>query len=880
VKGGKVILILSDRNIAEGSMPVHAALASGAVHHRLIAEGVRCNANIVVQTATARDPHHFAVLLGYGATAVYPYLAYETINDMVRIGEISEKDTAKLGEKYRAGINKGLYKVMSKMGISSVASYRGAQLFEIVGLQDTVVELCFRDTTSRVQGADFGDLEKDIKQLVEAAWNTRKPMDQGGLLKFVHGGEQHAYNPDVIKTIHQAVNSGDWNDYQAFAALVNNRPPMVLRDLLKLREDVEPISIDEVESDTELFKRFDTAAMSLGALSPEAHEALAVAMNRLGGRSNSGEGGEDPKRYADKSRFSKIKQIASGRFGVTPGYLVNAEVLQIKVAQGAKPGEGGQLPGHKVNDMIATLRYTRPGVPLISPPPHHDIYSIEDLAQLIFDLKQINPEALVSVKLVAEPGVGTIAAGVAKAYADLITISGYDGGTAASPIASVKYAGSPWELGLSETHQVLRMNDLRGKVRVQADGGLKTGLDVIKAAILGAESFGFGTMPMVVLGCKYLRICHLNNCATGVATQHEVLREKHYKGKPELVETYFRFVAREVREWMAKLGVRKLVDLIGRTDLLEILPGETEKQQKLDLKPIIDGSIAPADAPQCCIEPRNTPFDEAKLAEQMVADTLSAIEKKAGGEFHYELKNINRSIGARVSGEIAKRWDTLGMSDKPITLRLTGTAGQSFGVWNAGGLHMYLEGDANDYVGKGMAGGKLVIRPPADSRYTTNENAIMGNTCLYGATGGKLFAAGMAGERFGVRNSGAHAVIEGAGDHCGEYMTGGVITVLGATGVNFGAGMTGGFAFVLDEENKFADRCNGDVDYHRINTEVTEAHRNFLRETLEEYVAETGSAYGENILNNFEDFIGKFWLIKPKASELETLLEVMLERAA
>jgi glutamate synthase (NADPH/NADH) large chain len=880
VKGGKVILILSDRAIARDKMPVHAALATGAVHHRLIVEGERCNANIVVQTATARDPHHFAVLLGYGATAVYPYLAYEAINDLVRSGEITGQDIDKLGEKYRGGINKGLYKVMSKMGISSVASYRGSQLFEIVGLADEVVDLCFRATTSRVQGADFADLQEDVQQLVKLAWNPRKALDQGGLLKFVHGGEQHAYNPDVVKAIHQAVQSGEWEDYQAFAALVNNRPPMVLRDLLKLREDVEPVSIDEVEPDSELFKRFDTAAMSLGALSPEAHQDMAIAMNRLGGRSNSGEGGEDPKRYVDRTRFSKIKQIASGRFGVTPGYLVNAEVLQIKVAQGAKPGEGGQLPGHKVNAEIARLRYTRPGVPLISPPPHHDIYSIEDLAQLIFDLKQINPDALVSVKLVSEPGVGTIAAGVAKAYADLITISGYDGGTAASPIASVKYAGSPWELGLSEAHQVLRMNDLRGKVRVQADGGLKTGLDVIKAAILGAESFGFGTMPMVVLGCKYLRICHLNNCATGVATQHEVLRAKHYKGNAELVETYFRFIAREVREWLAKLGVRRLEELIGRTDLLEILPGETARQQKLDLRPIIDGSLAPADAPQCCIEPSNVPFDEAKLAEQMVADTISAIEKKAGGEFHYELKNINRSIGARVSGEIARRWDTLGMEDAPITLRLTGTAGQSFGVWNAGGLHMVLEGDANDYVGKGMAGGKLVIRPPADSRYATNENAIMGNTCLYGATGGKLFAAGMAGERFGVRNSGAHAVIEGAGDHCGEYMTGGVITVLGETGVNFGAGMTGGFAFVLDEANRFADRCNEDVDIHRVTTESTEAHRNFLRDMLAEYVAETGSVHGKTILDNFEDYLGKFWLVKPKAAELETLLEVMLERAA
>ena len=880
VRGGKTILILSDRNIAKDTLPVHAALATGAVHHRLIQEGERCNANIVVQTATTRDPHHFAVLLGYGATAIYPYLAYEAINNMVQRGEITEQDTSKLGENYRKGINKGLYKVMSKMGISSVSSYRGAQLFEIVGLHDEVVDLCFRDTTSRVQGADFADLESDVRELVKLAWNPRKPIDQGGLLKFVSGGERHAYNPDVIKSIHKAVQSGDYNDYMEFACLVNEREALSLRDLLRVRDDIEPITIDEVEPEEELFKRFDTAAMSLGALSPEAHEALAIAMNTLGGRSNSGEGGEDPKRYIDRTRYSKIKQVASGRFGVTPGYLANAEVLQIKIAQGAKPGEGGQLPGHKVNDMIARLRYTRPGVPLISPPPHHDIYSIEDLAQLIFDLKQVNPDALVSVKLVAEPGVGTIAAGVAKAYADLITISGYDGGTAASPITSVKYAGSPWELGLSETHQVLRMNALRGKVRVQTDGGLKTGLDVVKAAILGAESFGFGTMPMVVLGCKYLRICHLNNCATGVATQNDVLRAKHYKGKPELVMAYFRFVAREVREWMAKLGVRKLEELIGRTDLLEILPGETPKQKKLDLSPILSQEGLAGDEPQYCIVNRNEPFDKGELAEQMVTETRDAIANRSGGEFSYTLKNINRSIGARVSGEIARRYDNLGMEDAPITVHLTGTAGQSFGVWNAGGLHMYLEGDANDYVGKGMAGGKLVIRPPADSRFASHENTIIGNTCLYGATGGKLFASGMAGERFGVRNSGAHAVIEAVGDHCCEYMTGGVITVLGPTGINFGAGMTGGFAFVLDEENKFADRCNVDVDFYRVNTEATEAHRNHLKGMIEEFVTETGSAYGQNILNNFEDYVGKFWLVKPKAAELETLLEVMLERAA
>jgi glutamate synthase (NADPH/NADH) large chain len=879
VRDGKTILVLSDREIGSQTRPVHAALATGAIHHHLIREGERCNANIVVETATARDPHHFAVLLGYGATAICPYLAYQVLNDMIRCGELTGIEPATAGERYRKGIDKGLLKVMSKMGISAVASYRGAQLFEIVGLHEEVVDLCFTDTTSRLSGANFADLQSDGDRAAMVAWNSRRPIDQGGLLKYVHGGEAHAYNPDVVKAIHAAVQSNRWEDYLEFTRLVNGRDPLVLRDLLQLRDDVTPVPIDEVEPEEALFSRFDTAAMSLGALSPEAHEALAVAMNRLGGRSNSGEGGEDPQRYVDRQRYSKIKQVASGRFGVTPGYLVNAEVLQIKVAQGAKPGEGGQLPGHKVNDTIARLRYTRPGVPLISPPPHHDIYSIEDLAQLIFDLKQINPQALVSVKLVSEPGVGTIAAGVAKAYADLITISGYDGGTAASPLTSVKYAGSPWELGLAETHQVLRMNNLRGKVRVQTDGGLKSGLDVVKAAILGAESFGFGTMPMVVLGCKYLRICHLNNCATGVATQHDELRARHYHGSPELVINYFRFVAREVRELMASLGVRRLTDLIGRTDLLQVLPGTTERQRRLNLRPLLEFNLD-QEGPNCCIEPRNNPFDEGALAEQMVADCLTTIESASGGEFSYTLKNVNRSIGARLSGEIARRYDNLGMADKPLILRLTGTAGQSFGVWNVGGLHLYLEGDANDYVGKGMAGGRIVIRPPATASYNSWENAIVGNTCLYGATGGQLYASGVAGERFGVRNSGAHAVVEGVGDHCCEYMTGGVVAVLGDTGVNFGAGMTGGFGFVYDRSGRFSERFSGDVDIHRINTEATEEHRDFLRGMIRDFVHATGSSRGQQLLDDFDGEIGHFWLIKPKAAELRTLLETMLERAA
>jgi glutamate synthase (NADPH/NADH) large chain len=878
-RGGKVLLVLSDRHIARDKLPVHALLAVGAVHHRLTDEGLRCDVNLVVETATARDPHHFAVLLGYGATLIYPYLAFESLQGMVHSGEIPEQDTTKLAESYRKAINKGLFKIISKMGISTINSYRGAQLFEIVGLHDEVVELCFKGTTSRIQGSRFTDLQSDQQQLARDAWRPRKTIHQGGLLKYIHGGEYHAYNPDVVTTLQEAVRSGEYSDYIKFAKLVNERPVATLRDLLRLRTDNTSIPLENVEPMETILPRFDSAGMSLGALSPEAHESLAIAMNQLGGRSNSGEGGEDPTRYGTL-RMSKIKQVASGRFGVTPHYLVNAEVLQIKIAQGAKPGEGGQLPGHKVDSLIARLRYSRPGVALISPPPHHDIYSIEDLAQLIFDLKQVNPQALVSVKLVAEPGVGTIAAGVAKAYADLITISGYDGGTGASPLTSVKYAGSPWELGLSEAHQILRFNNLRDKVRLQTDGGLKTGLDVVKAAILGAESFGFGTGPMIAMGCKYLRICHLNNCATGVATQNKILRMQHFKGDADKVMNYFRFVAQEVREIMASLGISRFADLIGRTDLLEILPGNTPKQTQLDLAPLLSDNGLATDRPQYCIAPHNQPFDRGELAERMVADALPAIMRQQGGTFSYQVQNVNRSIGARLSGEIARRHGNDGMADHPIVLRLQGTAGQSFGVWNAGGLHMYLEGDANDYVGKGMAGGKLVIYPPPNSQYDSHEAPIIGNTCLYGATGGKLLAAGGAGERFAVRNSGAYAIVEGVGDHGCEYMTGGVVVVLGETGLNFGAGMTGGFAFVLDEGNVFMDRYNRElIDIHRIVTENMEPQRNYLRATIEEFVAETGSTRGQTILADYRYYASKFWLVKPKATELESLLDTLRQAA-
>ncbi|RTE67249.1 glutamate synthase large subunit [Amphritea opalescens] len=877
VRSGKVIIILSDFAIAEGRLPVHAAMATGAVHHRLINAGLRADANILVETGTVRDPHHFAVLFGFGATAVYPYLAYRVLTDLCATGEM-QMNWLDSHENYRKGIKKGLMKILSKMGISTVASYRGAQLFEAVGVSSDVVDLCFSGVASRIEGADFSDFQKDQQALANEAWVARKKIQQGGLLKYVHGGEYHAYNPDVVRSIHTAVRSGDSADYQTYADLVNKRGVATLRDLLGLRKDVKSIPLSEVEPVENLFKRFDSAAMSLGALSPEAHECLAMAMNELGGRSNSGEGGEDPARHGTNRR-SKIKQVASGRFGVTPEYLINADVMQIKVAQGAKPGEGGQLPGGKVNELIARLRYSVPGVTLISPPPHHDIYSIEDLAQLIFDLKQVNPEGLVSVKLVSRPGVGTIACGVAKAYADLITISGYDGGTAASPLTSVHYAGSPWELGLADAHQSLRGNHLRGKIRLQTDGGLKTGLDVVKAAILGAESFGFGTMPMVAVGCKYLRICHLNNCATGVATQNEELRDKHYRGTVEMVKNYFRFVAEETRQWMASVGVRSLEELVGRVDLLELLEGTTVKHGKLDLSPLISDAGIPAEYPQTCQVEHNDPYDTGALNSKMLALVEQAISDKSGGEYDLLITNCDRSVGARTSGAIARVHGNLGMSDAPIRFNFTGHAGQSFGVWNAGGQELYLKGDANDYVGKGMAGGKIVISQPDEVTFASNETAIIGNTCLYGATGGKLYAAGSAGERFAVRNSGCHAVIEGAGDHCCEYMTGGLITVLGQTGYNFGAGMTGGFAYVLDMDNTFVDKYNHElVDIHRVAPQHMEEYKNHLRSVIIGFAQETGSQWGLQMIENFDDYIGRFWLVKPKAASLGELLTDMRSR--
>ncbi|MFP1763294.1 glutamate synthase large subunit [Lonsdalea quercina] len=870
VRDGTVLLVLTDRAIAKDRLPVPAPMAVGAIHSRLVEQSLRCDANIIVETASARDPHHFAVLLGFGATAIYPYLAYETLARMVDNRTIDKAHRAVM-LNYRNGINKGLYKIMSKMGISSVASYRCSRLFEAVGLHEDITHSCFPGVVSRIGGANFSDFEQDLRNLAKRAWLKRQSLEHGGLLKFVYNGEYHAYNPDVVTTLQTAVQSGEYSDYQHYAKRVNERPAATLRDLLavKPQEKSTAIALDQVEPASELFKRFDTAAMSIGALSPEAHESLAEAMNTLGGYSNSGEGGEDPARYRT-NKVSRIKQVASGRFGVTPAYLVNADVIQIKVAQGAKPGEGGQLPGDKVTPYIARLRYSVPGVTLISPPPHHDIYSIEDLAQLIFDLKQINPTAMISVKLVSEPGVGTIATGVAKAYADLITIAGYDGGTGASPLTSVKYAGCPWELGLVETQQALVANGLRHKIRLQVDGGLKTGLDIIKAAILGAESFGFGTGPMVALGCKYLRICHLNNCATGVATQDDKLRRDHYHGLPERVINYFHFIARETRELMAELGVSQLVDLIGRTDLLTELDGFTAKQNKLDLAPLLKTATPHPGKALYCTE-NNPPFDKGVLNKALHEQSKPYVEAKQSKTLYFDIRNTDRSVGATLSGAIAEQYGDQGLASDPIKAYFTGTAGQSFGVWNAGGVELTLTGDANDYVGKGMAGGMIAVRPPVGSAFRSHEASIIGNTCLYGATGGKLFAAGRAGERFAVRNSGAITVVEGIGDNGCEYMTGGIVCILGRTGVNFGAGMTGGFAYVLDEDGEFRKRVNPEL-VEVLNVDSLAIHEEHLRGMITEHVQHTGSSRGEDILANWPVWAAKFALVKPKSSDVQALL--------
>ncbi len=872
---GKVILVVSDRNLEEGLLPIPMPMAIGALHHALINAGIRCDVNLVAETAYAREPHHYAVLIGVGATAIYPYFAYAVLEDGVREGLINAV-SSKVYRNYRQGIDKGLLKILSKMGISTISSYRGAQLFELLGVADEVVAKCFTGIACRIKGVGFDFFDKELRDLSANAWNPMAPLHPGGMIKYVHNSEAHSFNADVVETLRKSVKENSQDEYDKYAALVNSRYPMYLRDLLEFKKSRTPLDISEVEPASKILCRFDTAAMSLGALSPEAHETLARAMYDLGGRSNSGEGGEDAARFNTPGN-SKIKQIASGRFGVTPHYLVNAEVLQIKVAQGAKPGEGGQLPGGKVNELIARLRFSSPGVTLISPPPHHDIYSIEDLAQLIYDLKEVNPKALVSVKLVSLPGVGVVASGVAKCKADLITISGYDGGTAASPLSSIRYAGSPWELGLSETHQALQLNGFRDKVRLQTDGGIKTGKDIIKAAILGAESFGFGTTPMIAMGCKFLRLCHLNNCPTGVATQHKPLRDEHFVGTVEMVKNFFNFVAEEVRQNLAVMGYKSLEDIIGKVELMQRKDSDFVKHSSLDLSRITH--CAGKELPRFCTTKYNPVFRVGDLAERMRNDMLPNIDKKKSGEFSYKICNQDRTIGGNLSGIIASKYALEGLGESKLQINFDGTAGQSFGAWNINGLNMKLTGSANDYVGKGMAGGKVVITMPDND--SAKPLTLAGNTCLYGATGGSMYVAGRVGERFAVRNSGCLAIVEGSGDHCCEYMTGGVVVVLGKTGINFGAGMTGGFAYVWDPDREFADKYNEElIEIDKIVSEEMEIYRNYLRKLLKDFVAETSSKRIGNMLDDFDDYIPRFWLVKPKASGADSLLENIQNRAA
>ena len=876
VRKGEIIIHLNEKLPDSNKLSINALLAVGCIHQELVRLGLRSDANLIVSSATARDTHQIACLISFGATAVFPWLAFQTILDLTHRKELKGSPTANCA-KYRKGINKGLLKIISKIGISTISSYRGSQLHEIVGLSSDIVDLSFTNTVSRVGGKTFKDLDAEMRSLNKYANSNVSEIGLGGLLKFVHGGEYHAYNPEVVKKLQEAVSTGSNKTYKDYADLVNHRDPAMLRDLMELKFPIKPNKVALCHT-KELLKKFDSAGMSLGALSPDAHETLAEAMNSMGARSNSGEGGEAKERYGT-SKMSKIKQVASGRFGVTPEYLVNAEVLQIKIAQGAKPGEGGQLPGSKVNPLIAKLRYSTPGITLISPPPHHDIYSIEDLAQLIFDLKQVNSKALVSVKLVSEPGVGTIAAGVAKAYADLITISGHDGGTGASPLSSIRYAGSPWELGLSEAHQALRASNLRHKVRLQADGGLKTGLDVVKAAVLGAESFGFGTGPMIAMGCKYLRICHLNNCATGVATQRRDIIDHHYIGEKGRVINYFTFIANEVQEILARLGVPNLESIIGQTQYLKDITQDNPSTENIDLSPILY-SDQKSTSPHYCNTVSNDPWDKGNLNLKILQDLKSTIPKGHSTDFYYDISNRDRSVGAQASGLIASLYGEKGLKQKQ-TLNFRGSAGQSFGVWNAAGLNLKLDGDANDYVGKGMNGGKIVISSSAEYASQDSPTVLVGNTALYGATGGALYVGGCVGERFAVRNSGASAVIEGAGDHCCEYMTGGHVTVLGNVGSNFGAGMTGGFAYVLDTNRRFFDQCNRSlINLDRIVSEEMESHRKFLKQILARHIKETKSERAKLILDEFDRYEPSFWLVSPAALNIQDLLKATTANAA
>jgi glutamate synthase (NADPH/NADH) large chain len=871
IKEGCNIIIISDREIGENQYPIPSLLATSGLHHYLIKSNKRNGADIIVETGDAREVMDFALLIGYGALAVNPYLALESIDYMVE-NELymTSQNADKKKAKYLKAIGKGLVKIMSKMGISTVQSYRGAQIFEAVGLKKELIDKYFTGTTSRIEGIGIEGVERSVKQTVDKARDEYNPNPQvlpnTGDYKWRKDGERRLFSPEAVAALQHSTRTNDYEEYKKFAGIINDQGEKLatIRGLFKFKGS-ESIPLEEVESIESIMKRFVTGAMSFGSISREAHEAMAIAMNTIGGKSNSGEGGEDPERFAD-NRKSAIKQVASGRFGVTTHYLVNADELQIKMAQGAKPGEGGHLPGHKVTEEIAATRHTSPGIDLISPPPHHDIYSIEDLAQLIFDLKNVNPESRVSVKLVSEVGVGTVAAGVAKAHSDMILISGYDGGTGASPISSIKHAGLPWELGLSEAHQVLILNDLRGRVRIQADGQMKTGRDIVIAALLGAEEFGFATAPLVVLGCIMMRACHTNMCPVGVATQSPELRKK-FMGRSEYLINFFKFIAQDVREIMAELGFRTMDEMVGRTDLLEMNKAISHwKASGIDIskilyRPNVDESIATK-----CIQEQDHGIDDI-LDRKLMELAKPALEKGEKVEFDMDIFNLNRSTGTMLSGKIAKLYGGTGLPEDTIKFNFKGYAGQSFGAFGMSGLTLNLVGQANDYIGKGLFGGKIIVKTPKVEGFKAEENIIGGNTILYGAIKGQVYINGMVGERFCVRNSGAEAVVEGVGDHGCEYMTGGRVVVIGATGKNFAAGMSGGIAYVYDQNGDFEEKVNQLMVLTEKIEDKTEAGK--LKSMIENHVKYTNSSRGKEILDSWEENLGKFVrVIAPKYKEL------------
>ena len=864
VNDGNTLLVLSDKDVSAENAPIPMLLAVGTVHHHLIRQGKRMQVSLILEAGDPREEHHYAVLLGYGADAICPYLAFSTIIQLAENDEFEEINTEQAIINYKEAVEKGILKIMAKMGISTVSSYRGAQIFEAIGINSSVIDQCFTGTPSRLSGIGFEHIAAEALHFHTKAFggtDDKRALQEAGYFRFRRHGEFHAFNPTVFKAMHKFVKSGDAEDYTEYAQAVEEGDPSSLRDLLAFKPS-SPIPIQEVEPAEDIVRRFTTGSMSFGALSRETHETLAIAMNRLDAKSGSGEGGEDSGRFVKQPNgdlaSSAIKQVASGRFGVTPQYLASAKELEIKMAQGSKPGEGGQIPGHKVTGEIAKIRNAIPGVPLISPPPHHDIYSIEDLAQLIYDLKQVNPRAKVAVKLVSEFLIGTIASGVAKGYADVIQISGHEGGTGASPLSSIKNAGTPWELGLAETQHRLVENELRDRVVLRVDGGMRSGRDIVIAAMLGAEEYGFGTSAMVATGCIMARQCHLNTCPVGIATQDPALRAK-YPGTPEMVVNFMLGIANEVRTILADLGHKSLNDIIGRPELLDLADlVDYPKAATLDLTEILSPADPTGESPRYHLQERNDRVD-TPLDDQILVDAAASIEKREPIQLSYPIRNTHRTVGAKLSGEIAFQYGDTLLPKETIRCHFNGSAGQSFGAFCINGLQLVLTGEANDYVGKGMAGGVIVIKPSSDARFKSHENTIIGNTVLYGATSGVLYAAGRAGERFCVRNSGATAVVEGVGDHGCEYMTGGTIVILGETGRNFGAGMTGGSGYVLDENLQFENKINPQlISLERITEKVDQ---DTLVDLIQKHYELTESRRAEQILANWDVFLPLFWKI-------------------